>query len=92
MIHNPSGRLSRALFAPLTPSIGLTANTEEPPLKSLKSKFVLCVLGVTMIIPTVVFGCSTAIFTDQLGDGVTYRCLLVAESTNYCYYDCTPVE
>jgi hypothetical protein len=61
--------------------------------KSLRPKIILCcVLGVTMIIPTIVFGCATSILTNGMGDGETYRCLLVAESTNYCYYDCTPVE
>jgi hypothetical protein len=35
--------------------------------------------------------CRTAFCTNTLGDNNTYSCNLVAESTEYCYYECSQI-
>lgn len=62
-------------------------------MKSLRYLTAVClaVAAVVAATTTVTYACRASFCTNQLGDGITYNCLLMAESTNYCYYECTPV-
>jgi hypothetical protein len=61
-------------------------------MKSLKYLITACVVAalVTIATPTT-SACRASLCINNLGDNTTYSCILVAESTNYCYYECTAV-
>jgi hypothetical protein len=62
-------------------------------MKALKSRIILCVIGVLMAVPSIALAsdCPERIGTNQLGDGLMYACYLVKEDDEYCYYNCYPV-
>lgn len=61
-------------------------------MKSLKTLITVYLIGAVLMAATpAALACSRHIATNQLGDNQMYSCTLVAESVNYCYYECTQV-
>lgn len=60
-------------------------------MRTLKPLIKLYLLAAALLLlPTVVLGCRRTLTTSQ--DNQSYRCVLAAESNNYCYYDCYLIE